>query len=120
LGVGQGENVQAVFAADHVQPLGRLVPAAGPEEFRQELPGRAQAHDVADAVQLFVIDHPGGGQVVADLGLGQREDRPVFDPRPDDEGDDPAEGDDRQEAEDEFAAEGKVEKAADKAPARHV
>ena len=97
-------------APDVVELAEEVAAADVPDVLDEELAGGAQPDDVADVVQPLLVDHPGRVEVVADLGLGQRDDRPVLEARPEDEGDDPAAEDDGQEAEDELLAQGTVMK----------
>ena len=112
-GVREVEDVEAELPADPVEPRGDPVEVRFPEGLPEELLRGAEPDGVAEAVQPLLIDHPGRGQVVPDLGLGQRDDGLVLDPRADDEGQDAADDDDGEKTQDELAPQGQVEEPSD-------
>ncbi len=108
LPVGQRQDVQPQVPADAVQADVDVVEPAGQDGLTDEIAVGAEADGVPYGGQPLVVDHPGRGEVVPDLGFGQGDDRPVLETRPDEEGDEPADGDDDEEAQDELAPQGKV------------
>ena len=119
-GVGQGQNVEPVVPADPVQNGRGFVAPAFSQALAQKLPGRALANDVTDRAETVIVDHPGRGQIMADLGLGQGDDRPVLEPGAEKERNDSADADDGQEPEDHFAPKRPIEKTAAQGKAGHA
>ena len=84
--VDERQDIQTVFDPDaaeiFAEDLGPLVLEAIPQAF----PGGRQPDDVLDVVELLVEDHPGGGEVVADLRLGLGDERVPDEPGSDKKG----------------------------------
>ena len=102
MGVEKRQEVKAVLRPDAAEVLDEDVDLADPEEFAEAFPGGRQPDDVLNVVQFLVEDHPGEGQVVADLGLGLGDEGVPNEPRADNKGQHPSDSERCQRAQQEL------------------